>query len=774
MKTNNLTKSFICVILVAIFCATALLSACDIFSAFDKPNNKEEGETKYTLSYTRGAEDATGIIPNDELFKVGAEITLRSADTFNREGYRFTYWSDGTKTYAAESKFTMPAHDVILTAQWENKTQSPPDTSTAITATEIKFESGNLVFKGKAGGGVTSLVAYLFDTNEKINTYKATANIGTDRTFTVYIGLSQLTAAPGNWYYLLTSVNGGSMEKVAYSSYNKKETYEYGGREYKWQYSGGIAVSYENLQTDGEPYCEIDMSGVMLKAENDGHVYLSVSGNYSGYRTHDFGMDIQLQAGSYPRYNSDVDVTLKGGTFKVKMDISGAAASTDYYAIHLFIDGDSMDVATGSNPYIVETSATDDNNIYKLKSGKAWWDSKTYIMQLTIEAKRSKFSQNDYLKVNGADVKKNYGQGEKVMLRGTNVGGYFVTEDWMTTLNHGDYKTACRILENRFGYETMQELWAYYRSYYWSDQDFKNCADMGMTAIRLPFTYMNVDYMETGEYDFSALDDFVRGAAKYGIYTILDLHGAYGSQNGQDHSGEELKNSGQVDFYNNSEKKAKTVALWKALAEHYRGNPAVAAFDLLNEPGEKGGWTTTYHWNFFDEMYDAIREVDTDRIIIFESCWTGDSLPNPSRYGWQNCMYSFHHYVGETGEDGHKYSLSELNAKMRERIDDLNNKNFGIPLYMGEFTCYANGEFWADTLNLFKQYGWHWTSWTYKTNWSMGGWGIYYTSANNVNLNSNSIYDIKNKWRGTSFSYASDTSLGGKKLKDIIREALIG
>lgn len=647
----------------------------------------------------------------------------------------------------------------------------PGDTSTTVTATSVKFINGDVKLEGTVGGGVTTLVAYLYDTNEKIDSYKATATIESDRAFTARIGLAQLTAAPGNWYYLMISVNGGEKVKVAYDNYDANATYDYGNRTYRWEYNEGIAVSYSVKSNVPKSYT-IDMSGVAVRGGQDGHVYLSVSGTCSGYTKQDFALDMQLQASPWTVYKKAVDVTLNDNTFTVKMDISDAVANSNgqFYSIHLFVEGKQVNVASKNDPWIVETSATDDNKIYKLKSDYIGWNSNDqYIMKVTIEQRASLITSSDYLKVNGTNVRKNYGNGDTVMLRGTNAGGYLVSEQWMTAVNYKDYKTASEILSNRFGEETMQDLWAYYRSYLWTDADFRNCANMGITVIRLPFTYMNVDYNQNGKYDFSALDDFVRGAAKYGIYTILDLHGAYGSQNGQDHSGEVIDSANQVDFYQNTEKKAKTVALWKALATHYKGNPAVAGFDLLNEPGVKGGLTTSVQWNFYDEMYDAIREVDTDRIIIFESCWAGSDMPHPSRYGWVNCMYSFHHYTGEeTNSQAH-------NTSFENRLKEVNNKNFGIPVYMGEFTAYGNEDAWVKTLELLKNYGWHWTSWTYKTNYSMGGWGIYYSQARKPDLNSDSIYDIKDKWRGTSVAYSQETKFSsGKTLKDIFSQALLG
>ena len=82
------------------------------------------------------------------------------------------------------------------------------------------------------------------------------------------------------------------------------------------------------------------------------------------------------------------------------------------------------------------------------------------------------------------------------------------------------------------------------------------------------------------------------------------MHGVYGSQNGKDHSGQIIDNIEDIDFYTNEEKIGKTIDLWEALTEHFLGAPTIAAFDILNEPGELAGSTSERHWKVFDRIYD--------------------------------------------------------------------------------------------------------------------------------------------------------------------------
>lgn len=388
--------------------------------------------------------------------------------------------------------------------------------------------------------------------------------------------------------------------------------------------------------------------------------------------------------------------------------------------------------------------------------------------------------------------------GETVYLRGVNAGGLGVIEQWMTGFSGvgrpeemqssvewvGDHRTTTKVFVERFGWQEAEDLWNIYQSNWWTDEDFANCADMGMNVIRLPFTYMNVDFDATvddslagNSYDFTFLDDFVERAAKYGLYTILDLHGAYGSQNGQDHSGESLS-AAQVDFYSNPTKQELTAKLWRAIAEHFKDNPNVAAYDILNEPAERkdGGGTqdtSQRHFVVFDKIYKAIREVDENHIVIFESCWEGKNLPQPSEYGWTNCMYSFHHYTGCTGDD----RVEEHNNSFDGRLQEVGQQNFGVPLFMGEFTCYNSEAQWTHTLKAMNEQKWHWTSWTYKTAIN-SPWGIFNVPVSReekVNAYTDSYEEIVRKFGGVK-TVAKDSGKSrlssDKTLYDVVKSVL--
>lgn len=385
------------------------------------------------------------------------------------------------------------------------------------------------------------------------------------------------------------------------------------------------------------------------------------------------------------------------------------------------------------------------------------------ITGITQVSAREALGSNDFLKVNGTQIRKQKGTGDIVYLRGTNAGGWLVQEDWMNPTNASDQKTMMTTLANRFGSSKRDELVSTYENNYWTTQDFDNCAEMGMSVIRLPFTYMNLcdDNGNLKSNAFDRLDWFVQNCSQRGMYVILDMHGAFGSQNGMDHSGE--INDGKQLYYNQSNKD-KTLNLWKKIAEHFKGNPAVAAYDILNEPGIKAAATYSLHWDFYNEIYNTIRSKDSNHIIIMESCWDADNLPRPSQYGWTNVAYEYHYYPwsAQNSSDAQKSYFSS-------KVSDIANHNYGVPTFVGEFTCFEQAEGWKAAMSTFNGQGWHWTTWSYKVTGN-SSWGIYNHNPEKVDIYNDSADTIKNKWSavGTANGWKND------KIYNLVKPYLSG
>ncbi len=76
-----------------------------------------------------------------ESYAEGAEVIIKANPFTAPQGKEFNGWSDGSKTYKAGDKLTMPKANVTLTAQW--KTSEKPITE----YWTVTFKNGDTVEK---------------------------------------------------------------------------------------------------------------------------------------------------------------------------------------------------------------------------------------------------------------------------------------------------------------------------------------------------------------------------------------------------------------------------------------------------------------------------------------------------------------------------------------------------------------------------------------------------------------------------------------------------
>ncbi|MCI8299318.1 MAG: cellulase family glycosylhydrolase [Lachnospiraceae bacterium] len=381
----------------------------------------------------------------------------------------------------------------------------------------------------------------------------------------------------------------------------------------------------------------------------------------------------------------------------------------------------------------------------------------------------------DFLKANGREVCSNSGQGEIVQLKGTNAGGYLIQEPWMCTLQ-ADKENGIAAemdmyqkLTQRFGEDHMREIIQTYQKGFWTEEDFDHIAALGMNCIRLPFWYMNLVDFEGNllENRYERMDWFVEEAGKRGIYVILDMHGAPGSQNGSDHSGIDggSQKEARSEFFFGGNAKANQelyYKLWEDLAGHYKGNPTVAGYDLLNEPYCTYRYNSQLSadelhellWKIYDEAYQRIRAVDADHMLIMEATWDPVDLPDPETYGWENVMYEYHQYH----YDDYDNIAGEQISSLKNKIDNIVNQDYNVPSYIGEFCLMNQPSAWEQGLELLNKTGISWTTWSYKgietETTAAQNWCQYYLDdSRKVNAATAEYEDILARWSDNGASH---------------------
>lgn len=185
-------------------------------------------------------------------------------------------------------------------------------------------------------------------------------------------------------------------------------------------------------------------------------------------------------------------------------------------------------------------------------------------------------------------------------LRGVNLGGWLLLEKWLTPSLFAGTDA-----EDEYGFMRTPgaaEKLRRHRAEFLTEADFAWIAEHGLQLVRIP-----VGHWIFGEEDRAAgepellgaieeLDWAMAMAAKYGLLVLLDLHGAPGSQNGQDHSGL----IGRRDWYANQDFRRRTLDVLERLARRYRDADHLWGIELLNEPMDPRLWTLI---RFYREAY---------------------------------------------------------------------------------------------------------------------------------------------------------------------------
>jgi endoglucanase len=357
--------------------------------------------------------------------------------------------------------------------------------------------------------------------------------------------------------------------------------------------------------------------------------------------------------------------------------------------------------------------------------------------------------------------------GNVVQLKGLNLGGWFVMEPWMCPADSGglpDTYSIIKELDSRFGVATEQLLIKTYQASWIMTNDLDNITNGGFNCVRVPVWWGNfysiTNTTSTGWRSdaFAELDWLVTNCAARGIYVVIDMHGVVGGQSTSDDTGEENLNA----YWTNSIDQSETAYMWTQIASHYSSNSAVAGYDLINEPDNAP--STTAVWNAYTNLYDTIRAVDPNHMIIVEGTfgsWDWSMLPAPSTYGWTNIVYSMHEYQ-------YGGSVAQIEAGSDNQVSDFNNhKSWNVPDYIGEWNDMGQGAACYDySINDYNSDGISWTMWAYKASAGLAtnGWGWYDPTywPTTPNVSTDSSVTIATDWLQwkTTTSFEENPSVG--------------
>jgi len=311
--------------------------------------------------------------------------------------------------------------------------------------------------------------------------------------------------------------------------------------------------------------------------------------------------------------------------------------------------------------------------------------------------------------------------GRPVILRGMGLGGWMLQEGYMLRLGElgrGQEHVIRAETAKLVGPEREAAIHQAWLDNHTTKADIDAMAAMGFNSVRLPMHYglltlaadqEPVPGQDTWKEDgFKRIDDLLAWTKANGMYLILDLHAAPGGQ------GNDLpiadRDPAKPSLWQSPENRRKTIALWGKLAARYKDEPAIGAYDLINEPnwdfdgpgGDHGckDEKQTALWDFYKELTAAVREIDQRHMIILEgNCWGNNYKGMPTAWD-SNLALSFHKYWNVNDEA----SIATV-LKLREAA--------GLPLWLGESGENSNAWF-RDAIALVEKHEIGWAFWPLK------------------------------------------------------------
>jgi aryl-phospho-beta-D-glucosidase BglC (GH1 family) len=261
------------------------------------------------------------------------------------------------------------------------------------------------------------------------------------------------------------------------------------------------------------------------------------------------------------------------------------------------------------------------------------------------------------------------GNGRRVDLRGVNLGGTFLWEAWIwgggISLVHSSNQSESHIrsaLESLVGEPEVAAFARTVHSDMVLDADFAAIAAHGFNVVRVP---LNHRMLESAD-GLATLDRVLALAEAHGVYVVLDLHSAPGGQ-----STYFIADPESDGLWSSETAQQRTVALWRSLAERYRGRAVVAGYDLLNEPVPPNGRALA---DLYARIIHAIREVDPDHMIVLEGSDFAHDFSMFSSVLDANQIFSFHLYTWFGNDAARRVGqYAAIAAKL------------GAPMWCGEF-----------------------------------------------------------------------------------------
>lgn len=264
--------------------------------------------------------------------------------------------------------------------------------------------------------------------------------------------------------------------------------------------------------------------------------------------------------------------------------------------------------------------------------------------------------------------------------------------------------------------------------------DYEKIRGWGCNLVRF---WMNPDK----EGDFEKTDALLPELERLGIHVIL----APATPGPRGPNGNVYRLFNDEALYNRYLKN------WKKVAERYKGDERIFAFDLMNEPFQELRKNPDDRYNFLAVQYEAakvVRAIDPDRVLVASA--TGGS--SPGNYNacdmrplpLKDVVYQMHFYAPfflthaglygtqllpddpypGTEKRGTHWTKKEVGDVMDYMNDFV--ERWGAQIYVGEFSCMSKqpgaAQWLDDVADLIEAHGYKF--WTFHSYGEFYGWNL--------------------------------------------------
>lgn len=302
------------------------------------------------------------------------------------------------------------------------------------------------------------------------------------------------------------------------------------------------------------------------------------------------------------------------------------------------------------------------------------------------------------------------GKGREIILRSIGVGGWLMMEGYMLGGRNIPEHVFKAEIARLYGRSRLISFTSEFQKHFFNESDVIRIKKLGFNCVRLPMNYRVISY--------DLLDKVVGWFKKHKVYLILDLHAAPGSQNYDWHS----DSDGVSRLWDSKKYIDQTLAIWDGLSKRYRNEDIIAGYDILNEPVTDQVDKVN---RLFSDIIRTIRKNGDKHILFIEPNMWAQSFKSVKNPKDDNFAWSIHFYLPlyytfnwdpMLDRPDKKYLRGELTKYRKIQLRD------NVPMLVGEFgvasrcsACNDELKWVRDVLAIFKEFGWSWSYWTYKS-----------------------------------------------------------